>query len=461
MPEAKKITNVNNYNQSIILDQLSNLIFINYLEVHNTELFAALKKINNPEKQIDEIKKIIDIGSFVKSKVEMMMDTDYIDLQIKKMTENFLKGVEVTKDEILSLVHDNFDPSNSDSYTNQINQFFQQNKNSFVKSVQQSISELNKSKELLTKSLNDSLNPDLKSSHMAKVVDVISDFESNINQLFDLSRQNSFTSQLKSLLENNLGTNGQFIKLIEKKLSFDNPESTIIQLQKNMQAEFSTIKKEITSIKTAAETEKEMIEKSPQKGFDFEEQLFCQFESFASVNGDIVEDLSKISGSTLKSKKGDFNYTIKSLNKVIAVEAKNRDSITTPSSLLKEMNFTKTNRNADYVIHITANENQLHKQIGQWQEYDNDKIVTHFAFWQVALKVAISRLKLENVEVDGIDKNAFEQEVNKISDSIKNIKSIKTAATNIINEANKITSQSEEIKNQITVSLSNLNQLVS
>jgi len=203
-----------------------------------------------------------------------------------------------------------------------------------------------------------------------------------------------------------------------------------------------------------------MIDKAPQKGFDFEDQLLMQLESFASVNGDIVEDLTKSTGSTLKSKKGDFNYRVNSLKKVIAIEAKNRDTIATPATLVKEMELTKSNRNADYVIYITANENQLHKQIGQWQEYDNDKMVTHLGLWQVALKVAIARMKLENAEIEGVDRNAFEQEVQAISTAIKNMKVIKSASVNIISEANKISAQAEEIKNQITISLTNLNQLV-
>jgi hypothetical protein len=461
MSEVKKMSNLSDYTQSVTIDTLSKIIFINYLELHNPELYATLIKIEKPEEQIIELKKVIDIGTFVKSKVEMVMDTDYVDLQIKKMTENFLNGVEVSKDEILSLVQYNFDPSKTDSYTNQINQFFLQNKNSFVQSVQQSLSELNKSKELLTKSLNDSLNPDLKSSHMSKVIGAFSDFESNIVQLFDLTKQNSITSQFKTLLENNLGANGQFLKLVEKKLSFDNPDSTISQLQKNIQADLSLIRQEIASIKTSAETSKAIIDKTPQKGFEFEEQLLLQLESFASVNGDIVEDLSKTSGSTLKSKKGDFNYTVSSLKKVIAFEAKNRDAIATPATLIKEMAATKTNRNADYVIYITASENQLHKQIGQWQEYDNDKLVTHLGLWQVALKVAIARMKMESVEIENIDRTAFEQEIQTISTALKNMKIIKSASTNIINEANKISSQAEEIKNQITNSLTNLNLLVS
>lgn len=461
MSEAKKISGLNSYNQNLTLDSLSNMIFINYLELHNPELFASLSKIEQPEHQIAELKKVIDIGTFVKSKVEMVMDTDYVNLQIKKMTDNFLSGVEESKDEILSLVQQNFDPSKSDSYTHQINQFFQQNKNSFVQSVQQSLGDLSKSKELLAKSLNDSLNPDLKSSHMSKVVGAFSDFESKLVQLFDLTKQNSITSQFKTLLENNLGANGQFLKLVDKKFSFDNPDSTISQMQKSIKEELTKISEQIASIKTAAETSKAIIDKTPIKGFSFEEQLSLHLESFASVNGDIVEDLSRTSGSTLKSKKGDFIYTVSSLKKVIAIEAKNRDTVATPSTLIKEMNLTKSNRNADYVIYITANEDQLHKQVGQWQEYGDDKIVTHLGLWQVALKVAVARMKLESVEIENIDRIAFEKEVKSISESLKNIKTIKTASTNIINEANKISSQAEEIKNQITNSLTNLNQLVS
>jgi hypothetical protein len=124
------------------------------------------------------------------------------------------------------------------------------------------------------------------------------------------------------------------------------------------------------------------------------------------------------------------------------------------------MDEAKTNRNADFVIYLAASEDQLHKQIGDFQIYDNDKLVTHAGLWQVALKVVISLLKLENTELDGIDRNAVEKEIESIQNSIKAFRTIKTAANTVKNEAEKILSNSDQIKNDISDSLTNLEQLL-
>ena len=183
-------------------------------------------------------------------------------------------------------------------------------------------------------------------------------------------------------------------------------------------------------------------------------------EGFASINGDLVEDLTKSTGNIKGCKKGDINYTVKSINKVIAIEAKNRNDSTPPKKIIEDMQKVKVNRNADFVIYMFASENQLHKQIGDFQLYDNDKLVTHFALWQVALKVIIAIMKMENSELDGIDKNAVEKEILTVQNSIKSFRTVKTSANNIKAEAEKILSNSDDIKNQISNSLNNLEQLL-
>lgn len=220
------------------------------------------------------------------------------------------------------------------------------------------------------------------------------------------------------------------------------------------------MKNEFIAIKTAAETEKIMKEKSPAKGMDFEDQLISMLEEYASINGDVVDDLTKNAGNIKGCKKGDINYTIKSINKVIAIEAKNRADNAPPKKILSGMEEIKINRSADFVIYLTANPEQLHKQISDFQIYDDDKLVTHFGLWHVALKVVISILKLENSELDGIDKNAVEKEIETILNSVKSFRAIKTAANSIKNEAEKVLSQSDLIKNQINSSLTNLQQLL-
>ncbi|WKZ70014.1 MAG: hypothetical protein QY331_01945 [Melioribacteraceae bacterium] len=458
MSEAKKYPDFDS--EQITLDKVSNLIHLSNLEVHNPELYQELNKLDTNSKRVIEIKKVIDLGTFVKSKVQMMMDTDFVNLRVKSMVDEFNQGMDSTKSEILELVQQNFDPSKTDSYSDKLNRFFNNLKEDLQKTINSTTKELIDGKDQIKKSIDDTLNPDLSTSYLAKVSRTINDFKTELDKSFDFGREGSIANQLKMMLDSNFGDNGKVIKAVEKKLSFDNPNSTFNLLQSNITRQLNEIKQEIELIKKADELQKEANKKSTQKGYDFEDQVLDALENIASSNGDLVEDLTTKSGSTGSSKKGDFNYTVKSINKVIAIEARDRDTISTPSTLIKELDKTKTNRNADFTIYLTASEEQLHKQIGMFQEYDSDKIVTHFGLLQVAFKVAISRMIIEHESIDEVDKAAVEKEISNIESTLKSFSGLKSAATNIKKEADKITAKADEIKIDISNSLISLNELL-
>ena len=391
----------------------------------------------------------------------MMMDTDFIERRVNELTNKFDLGINQAKTQILSLVDENFDPEKSSSYTKKINGFFEDKKKEFLNEFKTALHEVQTNKDQIADKIDKSFNPDVKTSHLSKLICSIADFENRIKNNFDLKKEGSISHQLKSLIEKNLGAEGDFIKVINRQFSFDNEKSTINLLQKNILREIKELKEELVSIKSAAETEKAVKDKSPMKGAEFEDELLTRLEEFAAVYGDLVEDLTKVSGEIKGCKKGDFNYTIKSLNKTIVIEARNRSNAASPKNLISEMEEAKENRNADFVIYMVASEDQLHKQIADFQVYDRDKLVTHFGLWHVALKVVIALLKLESAELDGIDKHAVEKEIESIQNSINSFRTIKTAANGIKSEAEKILSQSDIIKNQVNDSLTNLQQLLS
>jgi len=251
------------------------------------------------------------------------------------------------------------------------------------------------------------------------------------------------------------------VKSIDKRLSFDNPESTIAVLQSSILHKLEEIKLELAAGKAAAETERAAISKSPQKGFDFEDFLYDNLQEFAQQRGDMVENVSKSTGEAGRSMKGDFIYFARSLNKKIAIEAKNRQRPETPMVMLQALDQTKINRNADMAIFIAASEEQLHKQIGMFQEYPPDKIITHLGLWEVALKIALTRLTLEKTDIQGVDRQAVEAEINSIKSALNAFKSLKTSANNIIKEAEKIVQSSDSIKKDIAASVEKLGELIS
>ncbi len=458
--KRKSVLSTNDFIESIVsLDKATKQIKIENLSIDNQELYQLLVKQETEIDKISETKKVIDIGAFVKTKVEMVMDTDYVNLRVKEMTDEFENGLEKVQHDLLLTINNNFDPAKSDSYTNKINEFFDKKKKEFIYEAKTALDELINNKKSITNKIDESFNPDLKSSYINQLMEFVQKFQDEISNDFDIKQEGSIAHQLKEMISQTIGHDGELVKTIDHRFSFDNPKSTINILQMNLLKKMDEIKSELIAGKSAQEATEAAAEKSNQKGYNFEDMLYDQLEKIAQQNGDIVENTSQQSGSITQSKKGDFVYHVSTLNKNIAIEAKNTNMSSLKDTLSK-MEEMKTNRKADAVIWITANEEQLQKQVGTFQEYPESMIVTHFTLLEIAMKIAISRLMIENSEIEGIDRTAVETEINGIKLSLKSISSIKTAASNILKEANKIKSQADEVKNDITDSVENLSELL-
>ncbi|MCB0263261.1 MAG: hypothetical protein KDH98_08930 [Calditrichaeota bacterium] len=444
---------------TLTIEPIFSRVFINSLTLENNELVQLLAKVEESEDRINEFKKIVDLGAFVKNKVQMFQDTDYLDRRISEMTNEFQSGIDQMRDQLVTAIDDNFDPSKANSYTEQINRFFESKKREFSETVTQSLKALDESNQRFSTKIDQSFNPNLKGSHLSRLTETIDLFQKNLQRDFDINQLGSITNQIKTMVHQTFKEDGELLKTIDRRFSFDNPNSIVVLLQNNILHKLEELKTELITSRTAAETEQAAKEKSVHKGYDFEDKLFEQLEGFARQHGDIVADVSRTDGAITRSRKGDFLYTITSLKKTIAVEAKNR-AMETPARLLPTLEQTKINRKADYVIYISENELQLHKQVGEFQEYPPDKLITHFKLWEVALKIAISRLTLENSIIEGIDKLAVENEITVIQNAIKTFRTIRTAANNVINESNKILAQASQIQNDISSSVNNLTELI-
>jgi hypothetical protein len=437
------------------MDEALRRVTLNKLNIDTPEFFHLIKKQESPAEQIQEARKVIEIGSFVKSKVEMVMDTDFIESRVKDMTHGFNTQMQFIQKEMIQEVDKNFDPAQAESYTARMNRFFQEKSKEFQETAEKAVGELINQNKKVSEKIDGSFDPDSKSSYMGQLITFVDDFKKGIEKRFDVKQAGSLTHDLKQMLIEQFGEDGKLLQSVEKRFSLDSSDSFASQVFKKLEE----IKQEVKATKSAAEAEEVIIQSTPKKGFVFEDILENALESIAASRGDIVENLSTTSGEVTRSKKGDFNYTLKSINKKIAIEAKSTP-MKTPKSVLEHIKITKENRSADYVIYLTEHEEQLHKQVGLFQEYEDDKLVTHFGLLEVALKVAVSRLMLENSEIEGIDRGEVESEITAITNSIKNFRGITVAANNIRKEADKILLQSSSINDEITTAVGNLNTII-
>jgi len=140
-------------------------------------------------------------------------------------------------------------------------------------------------------------------------------FREQINKDFDQEIDGSILNQMKQMIQTKLGDNGKLVKLIDNRLSLNNPNSAVKTLYDDFMKKLEEIKAEIAATKSATDTQKAALEKSTQKGYAFEDLLMEQLEAFAQQRGDLVEDVSIATGEVTRGKKGDFLYRVTSLKK--------------------------------------------------------------------------------------------------------------------------------------------------
>lgn len=254
---------------SVSVDDIIRKVVINHLVVDSPELFELLRNCDTNIERIAETRKVIDIGSFVKNKVQMAVDTDYFDRRVSDMTGEFEKGIDTVKTDLLTIIERKFDPSKSGSYTDKIQNFFDQKKGEFEKQIQDSLTELANGKKVICEKINESFDLNSKSSHISKFMERVDKLHTTIKDDFDLNRAGSIAHQIKELIKETLGEDGELTKSIDRRLSFDNPKSTIAILQNNLIKKLDEIKTELASTRSAAEAEKACFGKKYTKGIRF------------------------------------------------------------------------------------------------------------------------------------------------------------------------------------------------
>ncbi len=96
------------------------------------------------------------------------------------------------------MVDENFDPNKTNSYTKKINQFFDDKKNEFLREFKTTLKEIQTNKDQISDKIDNSFNPDIKTSHLSKLIGSIDEFEKRIKNDFDLKKEEVFLISLKT-----------------------------------------------------------------------------------------------------------------------------------------------------------------------------------------------------------------------------------------------------------------------
>ena len=301
------------------------------------------------------------------------------------------------------------------------------------------------------------------------------------------------TGKLQNSLERMFGTDG---KLVRDILDMNNVNSPVGQLRKTIESYFvgkdseiygmldpnskdspiSRLRTEILeklqdieNTITVYLAKKEVIEKTPKKGFDFEDELEDALVRLSKPFGDLVERTGIIKGK-LGNLKGDFVITlhdsiIEGQQPKIVVEAKTNASVRlTVKSLVGELRDAIQNREA--ILAIAVTDKPLSDSVGCFHQIEGNIIICSIGESQLPLEAAyrIARthclMKNRESPTKTIDTNRVCGIIGKISNDLNTLRGIKANLSKIGNTADTINGDLKTLEKNIRYSLGELQDVL-
>ena len=371
MAQTAKINTNKKNASSTAIRVLDNKVEIENIKLENPGLAELLKKekSNNKKHQLLEI--IIEQGVNVYNSLKTRVETDLAKTEfnnIKQQMDISLEGAK--KDMQKEYVH-YFDEKKGviPKLISSLGVLFDKDSEQFLKDLQSQNESLINGLEI---TFNDFLDDDSKKSALGKINSVIETFDTRMEKLLKKAQdlqistlENALDPEVKESKTNVLREQIKEITKSEFKNVNENLEKIILQLD-------------------TKKAQKELIEKSTQKGTTFEDLVQQSLSKIGSGVGDFVEPTSKVKGKS--GFKGDHTVLVDSNSSVqkknyICFESKTEE-YNTIQKISKYLDEAMDNRNAEIGIMV-------------FDKYERFKKITDLPFMPISQNQAIVVLDLE------------------------------------------------------------------
>ena len=280
--------------------------------------------------------------------------------------------------------------------------------------------------------------------------------------LLDMNNSNSPIGQLKKAIESYfVGKDSQMYGMLDP----NSKDSPISRLRAEIVQKLEAIEGGIT----AYIAKKEVLDKSPKKGLNFEDDLESFLLHLSKPFGDLVERTGTEKGK-LGTKTGDFVVTIndraiQGRAPKIVIEAKTNTSVRlTPKSLVGELRDALQNREANYAIGVT--DTLISEDVGCYREIEGDKIICAFGDSGLPLEVAYRvvrtylLMKQHESHEHAVDIPRICGIVNKITNDLSAVRGIKSKLTSIGTTAETIAVDVSSLEKNIRDALNDLEKAI-
>lgn len=369
-------------------------------------------------KPAQDIYNALEIGIMVTNKVQTNQDMDFVKHQIEKLilsTAATFDGLDGKYSDIIKkITEEKFDPAHPTSYSKRFGEFLNTSASSLKETVALQLQNVKGILDKIQEQTSDS-----EGGSIGKMKAAIVETQKFIESQFKEDNTQSYAYQVKQKLNETFQTLDSNLKeLIEVKIrsEFETALRPIMQ-------EFTIIREIISK----EEGKEEIMNITSAKGFEFEDELFSRLQAIAVPYSDAVEEMG-VEKEITGSKKGDFLYTVTDLNSKIIIEAKNKEVRQKES--LAYMKLALESRGCDFGILVSKTADQLQKQIGRWNFYDN-VIICSADDVEISLRFARFLIQFRKVKTEGVNIGEIKSKIAKLTEEIKKFQAVRTNLTNI------------------------------
>jgi len=287
----------------------------------------------------------------------------------------------------------------------------------------------------LVNSFNKMFDPDIKTSHLGKLLSLLGEYFDRggvLERLFDPADENKPLGRIRK------------------------------EIREGLQELRDLLKKE--------KGKQEAIELSPQKGYAFED--ICEeilSELVSKYMGDELHRTATEIGEISDSKKGDFVITLgDERNKRIVLETKDVGSITQPV-IITSLEEAMENRSAQYGIFVAKYREALPKKVGWFNEYRGNMLVCALGskeantFFPEVLNIAYQWARMRVKQEILIEEKALKiiaEGINEIGSKLDRFTQIQKQCTNLDKATNEIRTLSNEIRSSIAEQIDRITEAI-
>jgi hypothetical protein len=300
--------------------------------------------------------------------------------------------------------------------------------------------------------LRDTLDPDTRTSAMARAITEMDSVRASIFETVDPHRTDSHVGTLLASLASMLGPGGQLEARLSAAFDPASDDSGLAVFRRDVDRRFTELR-EVLAYQRGRQGEAEV---GTRKGFDYEDDLEARLRLLCRPLGAVVTRTSNESGSIKDCLVGDLVVTLPSGDRIV-VEAKHTTRVGLDGSggILAELDRAIANREASFAICLSAS-NAFPAEVGAFGVYgnrvlavdDGDDTMLDVALRWVAMAAVVERRGSETIDTERIAAST-----DRIKRLTKSFSTQRRALTDSIDAISRVRDGLDEVRREIVAQI--------